>query len=73
MIGKKIFKFLDEEIKLRHGDRAKAARKIGMSKVMLHAVLNRLETDKGISTKTLEKICNGLDCDVVMVKRKSAK
>lgn len=73
MLAKKIFKFLDIEIKLNHGDRAKAARKIGMSKEMLHSVMNRLEVNGGISIKTLEKICNGLGYEIIIKKKKKEK
>lgn len=69
MLSKKLFIFLENEIKKKYGDRTKAARKIGMSKPMIHAVMNRLEAGDGISTKTLEKICNGLDCEILIKKK----
>lgn len=71
MLSKQIFNFLDTEIKINHGDRTKAARKIGISKEMIHAVMNRLENDGGISTKTLEKICNGLECEIIIRKKRT--
>lgn len=73
MLSRKIFNFLDKEIKINHGDRAKAARKIGFSKEMMHATLNRLEANGGMTIKTLEKICDGLDCEVIIRKKKKAK
>ena len=73
MLSKKLFNFIDTEIKMRYGDRTKAAREIGMSKEMIHSILNRLETNGGITTKTLEKICDGIDCEVVIRKKKTKK
>ncbi len=70
MLSKKLFNFLDTEIKIRYGDRTKAARQIGMSKEMIHATMNRLEADGGITTKTLEKICDGIDCEIIIRKKK---
>lgn len=73
MLSKKLFGFLDTEIKIRYGDRAKAARKINMSKEQIHATLNNLEAGKGITTTTLEKICEGLDCEIIIRRKKKKK
>lgn len=73
MLSKKIFSFLDTEIKIRYGDRTKAARKINMSKEQIHATLNNLEAGKGITTTTLEKICEGLDCEIILRRKKKKK
>lgn len=74
MLSQYLYEVLEQEIKLKHGDRTKAARKIGISKEMIHAVMNRLKAGEGISTKTLEKICSGLDCHIVInIKNKKTK
>lgn len=70
MLSKKIFDFIDTEVKVRYKDRTKAARHIGMSKEQFHITLNNLEEGKGITTTTLQRICDGIDCEIIIRKKK---
>lgn len=66
---KDIYNFLDKEIRLNYKSRAEAARHIGITKELLNCFLTNLKDGKGITVKSLYKLCQGLGYDIKFIKK----
>lgn len=70
---KNIFNIIDKEIRLSYNSRAEVAEKMGMRKQEISRLLCRLKEGKNIGFDKLLELCNFLNYEIVIQKKKSKK
>lgn len=66
-----IFKILNSYILLNYKSRSELAKKIGIRKQELSRILKKLESNKNITLKSLERLCDGLGYEIIVRKKKT--
>ncbi len=70
MQGKEIYEILDKERRLKFDSQVDAARKIGITKESFYVFMQNLKNDKGVTLKTLNKLLDGFDYEMIIRKKK---
>lgn len=70
---KDIYNIFDEEIKKTYKSRARFATVLGVRRSVLQFFMNKLKDGTGIKLKSLLKLCDALEYEVIVRKKKKAK
>lgn len=73
MIKENIFAPLDKEIRLHYSSVAEVAKKMNISRQWLGDFMDKLENNKSFNISTLQKVCEALDYEIVVQKKKKTK